>query len=182
MIEPDVNIKIFREADGYVTYMDCMNIQNFVNANTLMLVYNLNMDTYNFIDFDSLDKIKKIKNDFKPIELHSLRYSKWLKDEEEMLDKFVFTNITGFDLLAGLFSLSIQIKKEKYISISNILREDLEGDTFATFDERLLYRLFINIISIPKVSSKGFFKSKIFFINTQEDLNMIEFFYIIFHM
>jgi hypothetical protein len=178
MIEPDVNIKIFREADGYVTYMDCMNIQNFVNANTLMLVYNINTDVDNFITLDSLDKIKEIKNDFKPIELYSKRYSEWLNKEEKWLNKFVYTNITGFDLLAGLFSLSIQIKKEKYISISNILREDLIRNDFPfiTFDERLLYRLFINIISIPKVFSDEFPQSHIFFIKTQEDLNMIEFF------
>jgi hypothetical protein len=46
--ETDVNIKIIREADGYVSYIDCMNINNFVKSNTLMFVYDLknyNRDT-----------------------------------------------------------------------------------------------------------------------------------------
>jgi len=183
MIEPDVNIKIFREADGYVTYMDCMNIQNFVNANTLMLVYNLNSNIESFISFKSLDKIKKVKNDFKPTELYSERYSTWLRNEEKELGDFRKTNIIGFDLIAGFFSLSIQIKKEVYISISEDLKTHLPEEEFFSFDERLLLNLFKNIISTP-YKPKG---EKIrpdyisydymhYHINTPDDLNTLEFF------
>jgi len=113
MIEPDVNIKVFRDADGYVSYLDCMNISKFSNNNTLMLVYNLT-EVDNFISKKNLDILDKLKNEFTTTYISTERYSKWLRHEQKK-NEYCKNNSPLFDLLAGLFSLSVQIKSEKYL-------------------------------------------------------------------
>jgi hypothetical protein len=165
MIEPDVNIKVFRDADGYVSYLDCMNISKFSNNNTLMLVYNLT-EVDNFISKGNLDILDELKNKFTTTYISTDRYSKWLKHEQE-INEYCKNNNPLFDLLAGLFSLSVQIKSEKYLFFLDELIEHKD----VTLDERLLFRLFIKLISIKDPENE----SRDFFIDTPDKLNNIFF-------
>ena len=49
LFDAKVNIKIIREADGFVSYLDCMNIKNFCLSNTILFIYKLN-----FLDLNKL--------------------------------------------------------------------------------------------------------------------------------
>jgi hypothetical protein len=184
MIEKDVNIKVFREADGIVSYMDCINIQKFVNANTIMLVYDLN-EKDNFINLLQLKKIKNLQNDFIPYKedgfmhsphvIRSVRYSLWLKEEQsklENLEKEYFkTHIIGFDLYAGCLAISLQIKSEKYYECTNEIKKYVNN---YSFDERLLINLFLKLISVKCNESNT--NNDALKIKTQEDLNYVLFF------
>jgi hypothetical protein len=182
LIESDVNIKVLREADGIVSYMDCMNIQKFLNANTLMLVYDLNQ-RQNFINSFELQKIKNLQSNFVPFEDHgfndsphvitSERYSKWLMKEQAKisLTGYLNTHIIGFDLYAGCFSLSLQIKPEKYYEYNDKVGKSTDT---RTFDERLLINLFLKLISVKCNESNT--NGDALKIKTPEDLKHILFF------
>jgi len=184
MIEKDVNIKVFREADGIVSYMDCINIQKFVNANTLMLVYDLN-ERENFISSLQLKKIRSLQNNFipyvdrelkdSPHVIESERYSKWLMEEQSKLKnleaEYFKTHIIGFDLYAGCLAISLQIKSEKYYECNNEIKKYAND---LTFDERLLINLFLKLISVKcNESNKHYDVLKI---KAPEDLNYVLFF------
>jgi hypothetical protein len=84
---------------------------------------------------------------------------------------YLNTHIIGFDLYAGCFSLSLQIKPEKYYEYNNKLNKS--KDT-RTFDERLLIHLFLKLISIKCNESNK--EGDSLTIKTPEDLKYILFF------
>jgi hypothetical protein len=181
MTEPDVNIKIFREADGYVTYLDCMNIKNFINANTLMLIYNFRpsfKSPGNLISSNNLYYLKILKINFDEAyrksdkvnqNIINVRYSHWLKKEEPEFQghtvkfwdesdyKIYNDNFDNnkyealFDLLSGLTGIAIQVKPEYFNLKLSEINDILTEKTYFSLDERLLYRLFIKLIGVKGI-------------------------------
>jgi len=109
LFDTEVNIKIIREADGFVSYLDCMNIKNFCTSNTILFMYKLNINDLNII----LDKKEKsINNYIAKLDLKYIRsYSIWLN---KYLDIINFDNDAPIepllDLYAGLLAVSLQFK------------------------------------------------------------------------
>ena len=152
LIDPEVNIKISREADGYVTYVDCLNIKEFIKSKKLLLLYDLASN--------SSDNITLLNKSIYPM-MH-LPYSEWLKHYISY-DKFFMTHIPICDIYAGLFGCSMQIKKESYINSTNNIKKSLtvsipHGDGYSEitlhhingYDEIILLDLFKKIISIER--------------------------------
>ena len=106
LTDEKVNIKIIREADGYVTCIDCMNIKNMIVENNAFMIYDLNdkMKT-NVLSYN--DDIKSNEH------IYSIPYSIWLS-LRMLYDDFFDNNLRLFDIYAGLFGTSLQIKKKSY--------------------------------------------------------------------
>jgi hypothetical protein len=168
LIDPTVNIKIFREADGYVSNLDCINIRRFMNANTLMLLYHL--EDYNlyvntsfeptknsnlFMAYDNLKILNSLKTDFRPTTINNERYSNWLKNEYTRSEYVKSGYSPIIDLYAGLLGYSLQVKSKNFYSIIKPLYHytpksiTLSKNKFnVTIDERFLFRLFVKLISV----------------------------------
>lgn len=128
LIDPEVACSIIREADGYITYLDCFNIQNFVDSKKIMFMYNilnvnnaLNINLLNNLD----ETIKNFKGDNrqKP-SLYYQPYSEWLQYYQKS-DEYYKTHYTLFDILAGTFGMNIQIKSDKFYEIFNLLSKKM---------------------------------------------------------
>jgi hypothetical protein len=91
LCDSNVNICIFREADGIVSKLDCHNINMFTKSNSL---FYLPLSMY----FDNS------KNKY-------THYSKWLNNYCNMYHN---GKITKYDLLAGAFGTKIKIKKDYF--------------------------------------------------------------------
>ena len=162
MTDENINIKIIREADGYVTCVDCMNITNMINENNIFMTYNLNSNlNSNILSYN--DDIKN--ND----DIYAFPYSSWLSIRM-IYDDFFDNNLKLFDIYAGMFGTLLQIKKDKYeqsvqtinifcdelIKIDQINANQSDKNTKTLsyylrigFDEMVLLELFKNILSIP---------------------------------
>ena len=109
LFDAEVNIKIIREADGFVSYLDCMNIKNFCLSNTILFMYKLNAMDLNYI----LDKKDTSINRYiEELNLNYVKsYSSWLN---KYLDIINFDNDVPIkpllDLYAGLLAVSLQFK------------------------------------------------------------------------
>ena len=148
--EPDVNFKFIREADGYVSNMDCYNINKFVeNNNKIMFIYNF-IEEQNMLSekgtyiLDNYDKSGKDEIEFQAkIDAIDLTpYSKWLRIYQTMEDYFYEHN-SLFDVLAGVFGLSVQIKPTTFqksidhiTEIINITR-GLYEQRIKTYEQRI---------------------------------------------
>jgi hypothetical protein len=155
MIDDEVSCSIMREADGFVTYMDCYNIQNFVNSNKILFTYNINKhrnfaepDVINMLDEyiknPSEENLKQLEQDF-----YLEPYSTWLKTYQNF-DSYYDTHSNLFDLLAGVIGFNLQIKREQfYDTLTNLRR---------TYDK-------FNEINEKKITYE-FFKEKILFYET----------------
>ena len=109
LFDAEVNIKIIREADGFVSYLDCMNIKKFCLSNKILFIYKLNGLDLNTILYKNEDNITfYISN----LELNYIKsYSSWLN---------IYLDIINFDsdipikplldLYAGLLAVSLQFK------------------------------------------------------------------------
>jgi len=194
LIDPTVNIKIFREADGYVSNLDCINIRRFMNANTLMFLYHLDAENQYvnssfepidkskvFMEYDNLKILNSLKTDFKPTIINNQRYSPWLKYENDMNEYVISGYSPIIDLYAGLMGYSLQVKSNNYYSVfklliesGKLLRSPRGIQLFTkTIDERLLFRLFIKLISVNTIIDER--NKKNIEINTPERLNKIFF-------
>ncbi len=69
MFEPDVNIRVIREADGFVSYLDCHNIKQFVQVNKIGMFYE-------FAESFDMFKYFNYRHDIKNSVRH---YSAWLR-------------------------------------------------------------------------------------------------------
>lgn len=127
MIDNDVSCCIMREADGFVTYMDCYNIQNFVNSNKILFTYNINKHL-NFAEPTVINALDKYIENPNKDNLDNLSqsfylepYSSWLKTYQNF-DSYYNTNSNLFDLLAGVIGINVQIKREKFYDTFTYLR------------------------------------------------------------
>jgi len=130
MTETDVNISISREADGFVSYMDCYNIKQFSKSDTHKMGF--------FYEFETNFLYKTLE--FQPDLIKTRHYSKWLNLYEELKTIYDFKQgkinkececikdnnfdyikynsmkkkydkIQLFDILAGLFGIKFKFKK-----------------------------------------------------------------------
>ena len=112
LFDAEVNIKIIREADGFVSYLDCMNIKNFCLSNKILFMYKLNDTDLNTI----LDKEEKTINQYiSKLEEESLSkcYSPWLNIYLDIINLDSDLPIKPLlDLYAGLIAVSLQFKPE----------------------------------------------------------------------
>lgn len=111
LFDSEVNIKIIREADGFVSFLDCMNIKNFCSSNTILFIYNLNVRDLNHI---LCKKDDRINHYIEHLNLNYVRsYSSWLN---KYLDIINFDNDVPIkpllDLYAGLLAVSLQFKPD----------------------------------------------------------------------
>ena len=157
LIDPEVACSIIREADGYITYLDCYNIQNFVDSKKIMFMYNI-LDVNNALNINLLNNldetIKNFKDDntLKP-SLYYQPYSEWLQYYQKS-DEYYKTHYTLFDILAGTFGMNIQIKSDKFYEIFNLLSKKMldfdkeENETNELADKH--YKLHQEMFDIQK--------------------------------
>ena len=183
MIDPEVACSIIREADGYVTYLDCFNIQNFVDSKKIMFMYNF-FNKENGLHIDFLDNLDKTIKNFKDVKQNSELpcippYSDWLYNYQ-LSDNYYKTHCTLFDIFAGTLGINIQIKSDKFYEIFDLLSKKMLGFSenptdynkyfHMGFDEIFLMILFrdlytikkININELDKLKKIQFYMSNIF--------------------
>jgi hypothetical protein len=128
MSDDDVNICIVREADGIVSNLDCHNIKIFSISNKL---FYLPIFVHNYMNMNMNMNI--LYNDDNIIDLYNSpklyqSYSTWLQLYKVIFEQEFFTNNQNiYDLLAGVFSIKLKIKKEYYqkktIELQNRINE-----------------------------------------------------------
>ena len=152
LFDPEVNIKIIREADGIVTNQDCHNIRIFSKSNYLFYLPCV-IEDYDHTAEDELYDHPK----------YSTRaYSRWLQFYEKHLEPEYFSKYQPlYDLLAGTFGLKLMVKQSYYDNtifslqekINQVLKTPIGKDYYHAlndgFDEILLLHLFRDYISVP---------------------------------
>ena len=128
LIDPEVSTTIVREADGYVTCLDCFNIKNFVKTKKLMFAYNF-LNIKNALSQEYLYGL-----DFGDKNKHVQPYSKWLQ-EYQRRNEYYRTHYTLFDIFAGTFGINFQIKSEKFYQVFDLIAKE-------NLDMRNDYKLF----------------------------------------
>ena len=144
LIDKKVNCVTVREADGFVTNLDCRNIERFSKKNAI--IYRLATNI--------------IKNDGFSAKLHG--YKPWLTsykrcyEPDSWFKKNYFSqNNNIFELLAGTISCNLKLKSEIfYDNIDHIKKWMLSSDDYSfhyALDEIILLHTFRDIISVPYV-------------------------------
>lgn len=109
--DPEVNVAISREADGFVTNLDCHNIRYFEKSK----------DKYLYILSIGLPTNLK---DTKPYNFFS--YSDWLNIYKLVMNKKYFEKKQNLmDLLAGATGLKLKIKLSKYNEVANSIQQKI---------------------------------------------------------
>ena len=150
MFETDVNISVIREADGFVSYLDCHNINLFQFVNKISMMYEYSNSFYFNKNFDyksnensiihysiwlklfSLIKYLYLKHPRN--ELISNNYIKDNYNKDFVIDENVFKEFNEvkprfmnymklFDILAGTIALKIKFSKEYLIKKINFINE-----------------------------------------------------------
>lgn len=157
LIDSEVNIKIIREADGIVSYLDCYNIEQFEKSNHIMMTYNI-LDLPNFLNLRTTKSIQEYLSDKtkKDIRVNLTPYSLWLR-----LYCSGDHDVGIFDILAGDIGFSFQMNtkyydltfnefKIKYDKLYARSQYDVgEKEVIKIgYDEMLLNEMFKSIISI----------------------------------
>lgn len=144
LIDPNVNICIFRDADGIVTIQDCKNLLYFSKQPGALF------DCVDIFDNHDYPNYKNIYNPF------------WLTKYRKHMD---YKQKMRVELLAGVFGLKVKIKEEYFADtiekINTNIKEaidTLKGDEIASnkaielfgigYDEIFLYELFKDIIEL----------------------------------
>jgi hypothetical protein len=133
LIDNEINVCIFKDADGIVTLNECKNIDNFISSDKLIYI------TYNKLTHNIfVERKKKLKSSiFRVLGLEkridvfdsdryiteinkSRAYSSWIIDYVEN-NKYFTQNILQLDLLAGLVSFKIKVSPQHFeSSIKNV--------------------------------------------------------------
>ena len=105
MCDPDVNLYVIREADGIVSNIDCHNISIYEkNKNYLFYLPDINIRDDNLI-----------KNKDRIVRFNS--YNNWLTGYKFIIETEYFKErVNIFDLLAGIFSCKLKLKRDYYFS------------------------------------------------------------------
>jgi len=107
LIDPDVNISAIREADGFLSYVECHNLKMFASSDRLFYLPPI--------------IVEPLTEEDAPFFNYS--YSKWLCYYKCIFEKDFFSNYGNiYDLLAGLFTTKLKIKHEYYYDKINSLR------------------------------------------------------------
>jgi hypothetical protein len=164
-IDPEVACCIIREADGYVSQLDCFNIQNFVNSKKILFAYNFFINNKNALDITFLNNIDNYIQNFKEGDYilrekyyHKSSYSiglsdyRFISENNKIGDNFFSNKVLLFDLLAGCIGINIKIKSDKFYEVFNKivtynnLHNNSTNDT--QFDEIFLMNLLRDLYSI----------------------------------
>jgi hypothetical protein len=123
MIDPNVNLYIIREADGFVSNLDCHNIKIYEKSNRLF--YLVSMDSYDrHISIDGI--------------INRGSYSAWLNIYKLLFDNEYFkTHQNMYDLLAGLFACKLKLKPKYFMSSIQALNKQLNHFLALSQEERL---------------------------------------------
>lgn len=124
--DPNVALCVVREADGYVSNLDCHNIKLYDRCTTTLF--------YLPQLFFMSSRVKEYY-EHKFYERYNT-YSLWLKLYIlEFEKKFFTSNIHIYDLLAGLFSIKLRLKRDYYLQHVKTLNTRID-DYIANFDNR----------------------------------------------
>jgi hypothetical protein len=152
MFESDVNISVIREADGFVSYLDCHNIKLFQRVNKISMIYN----------FSSVFSLTYKTFEYNQIENYTIHYSNWLNifafkkylyikhpTNKEIYSKYIEDNynkdfiitesiiknynqynnklfmnyVKLFDILAGTIALRVKFSNQYLIRKINFINE-----------------------------------------------------------
>ena len=157
MTDNDVNICVIREADGFVSYLDCHNLKIFEESNKIMY-----LSPY----LEELTNHSIIKN-----ERDLSSYKPWLWSYKQQIETEYFKKYNNlYDILAGTLALKLTIKRglydetilemqqklDKLIKKSKMLNPEFSDKTLNIgFDEILLLDLFKDIISVKYELGEG---------------------------
>lgn len=109
--DPKVALCVVREADGFVSNLECHNIKLYDKSNKLFYLPQIMDTTYLF----SSDKFKRYDS-----------YQAWLRYYKDMLEcEYFYGHQNIYDLLAGLFSIKLRFNRENYLEHMHTLRNRL---------------------------------------------------------
>lgn len=150
MFESDVNIRVIREADGFVSYLDCHNIKQFVQVNKIGMFYEFNNSFGMFKYFNyEYDKNNSVRHYSPWLRLYSkLKYiymtspevgnkfreyieNNYNKDFVRPPDSYIFQDGTYnymdyyklFEVLAGTLALKVKFSNEYLNEKINFISE-----------------------------------------------------------
>lgn len=144
IIEEDVNINIIREADGFITYLDCYNINCFSKSSAIFY----SLDISGECEPNKNRKMTLYDPDNNKVNLRS--YSEWLNDYKLINMEYFLENkkTNVVDLLAGMTGFSLRTKKGVFFkAIEELQQLNLQKHMVTGFDEILLLSLYKEFIS-----------------------------------
>ena len=154
LTDTETNIKIIRDADGYVSYIDCINIKKFIEQKKILFIYGLTNSNHQKSTTNILENKNAVLYD---------PYSLWIK-LYLYYDSFFKNNIPVCDILAGLFGCAIQIRSDVYIECihkinkfcdiiepyKSINRDYIKAVNIG-YDEIVLLDLFKSLICLKRI-------------------------------
>lgn len=109
--DPEVALCVVREADGFVSNLECHNIKLYDESNKLFYLPQIMDTSYLFRS----DKFKRYDS-----------YQAWLRYYKDMLEcEYFYGHQNIYDLLAGLFSIKLRFNRENYLEHVHTLRNRL---------------------------------------------------------
>ena len=141
------NVCVVREADGFVSQLDCHNIKCFAANDKVVYLIPMFYETAHTYDHNNYT--------YKS-------YSFWLTKYKKYFDGEFFSQYNNlYDLLAGVIAVKYKIKSQYFYDtiqvVLNRQNEQVDARHPTTFDEELLLELFKHVISakiIPKSTHK----------------------------
>ena len=110
--DPEVALCVVREADGFVSNLDCHNLKLYDRSDKLFYLPQLVKSDLFIYDRDSKEY------DFS----RYVSYSEWLKQYKKMIEREYFLNHQNlYDLLAGLFAIKLRFNQQAYLECSHNL-------------------------------------------------------------
>lgn len=111
----DVNLCVIREADGVVSNLDCHNIKIFAMSDDKLFYLPNIIDHYRLIDDEYTSSVFG-------------SYSKWLRYYKLIFEYDYFLNHQNIcDLLAGIFSVKLKLKRDYYLLNVQILSDKINN-------------------------------------------------------
>ena len=136
LMEEDVNIVSMRDADAIVSLTECYNIKYFTSQ----------PNKYFYLTHFNYGRTDSFKHDFSDKILYG--YSEWLKRYVLMNKDFYSEYFDVFDLLAGLTTFKLKIKRDIYLQKIKETHEYVNNPV--TFDEVFLKHLFKGLLTYSK--------------------------------
>ena len=117
LYEENVNIKVMREADGYVSYMDCLNIKQMIKQNKFMFTYN----TLSSAPEDGIINSMPNINISNTITYYNTPYAIWMYYYKQSTPVYK-NSLRLFDILGGLNAFTIQIKRDIFFEYYEFIK------------------------------------------------------------
>ena len=141
LLENDVNISVFREADGFVSFTDCHNLKLFadVNLKKIAMIYDLGINIYDKFTLNEEFTLNEDETKDATYCIFAKFYSLWLnyyyilKNNLKLQDAYLHLNETKlcndtfdcFDILAGTLSIKIRFKHDFVKNIITSIKNNL---------------------------------------------------------